>query len=111
MDNSYKELKSITDKYYTDGQMPPKGIFVDLLNRHGINLRNKDGVLQETTVSVPKSRKDALVLGVRYKKNDETFSEDLFLFQKGQSIQRGYKGRLEKILPEYTGTHREQPSA
>lgn len=110
MDTSYEEYKMITDKYYTDWQMPPIEVFIDLLNRHGINLRNKDGDLHEATFSVPKSISDALVLGMRYRKNDGSFSEDLFLFQKGQPIQSGYKGELERVVPEYAGTHKGNPN-
>lgn len=110
MDNSYQEFKAITDKYYTDWQMPPINVFVDLLDGYGIKLRNKDGQLREATFSVPKSVSDALFLGIRYQKKDETFSEDLFLFQKGKPIQRGYKGELEKIVPEYKETHKGSPN-
>ncbi len=110
MDNSYEEFKSITDKYYTDWQMPDIDVFVKLLNRHGIKLRDKDGALHEATFSVPKSMKDALVLGIRYQKKGGTFSEDLFLFRKGKPIQKGYRGELEKIVPEYKGTHKGKPN-
>ena len=110
MDNSYEEFKAITDQYYTDWQMPKIDVFVKLLDRYGIELRNKDGDLREVTFSVPKSKKEALVLGVRYQKKDGTFSEDLFLFQKGNPIQKGYRGELEKILPEYKGTHKGKPN-
>ena len=110
MDNSYAEFKTITDKYYTDWQMPNISVFVELLNRHGIQLRERDGELHEATFSVPKSMKDALVLGIRYQKKDGTFSEDLFLFCKGKQIQRGYRGELEKVISEYTGTHKGKPN-
>lgn len=110
MNEPYEELKAITDQYYTDWQMPKIGIFVDLLNKYGINLRDKDGVLHEITFSVPKSINNALVLGVRYQKKDGTFSEDLFLFQKGNDVQRGYKGKLERTVPEYRGTHKGKPN-
>lgn len=111
MDNSYEDFKAITDQYYTDWKMPPLQVFVDLLTKYGIQLRSKDGLLQEGTFSVPKTESDALVLGMRYKKNDDTFSEDLFLFRKNQPIKRGYKGAIEHILPEYKGTHKRTPTA
>ena len=110
MENSYEEFKAITDKYYTDWQMPEICIFVALLDRYGIKLRKKDGELQEVTFSVPKSMGGALVLGFRYQKKNETFSEDLFLFRKGKPIQRGYRGELEEIVPEYRGTHKGGPN-
>ena len=110
MENSYKEFKTITDKYYTDWQMPNICFFVELLDRYGIKLRKNDGNLHEATFSVPKSINDALVLGIRYQKKDGTFSEDLFLFRKGKPIQKGYKGELEKIIPEYEETHKGKPN-
>lgn len=110
MDNSYEEFKTITDKYYTDGQMPSIKVFIDLLNCYGIKLRQKDGELHETTFSVPKSSKNALVLGMRYIKKDGSYSEDLFLFEKNKSIQKGYKGKVEKTLPEYQNTHKGIPN-
>lgn len=109
-DTSYEEFKSITDKYYTDWQMPAINVFIELLDRGGIKLRNKDGILHEATFSVPKSIKDALVLGIRYEKKDSSFSEDHFLFRKGKPIKKGYKGELEKIIPEYKGTHKGRPN-
>jgi hypothetical protein len=110
MNNPYEEFKRITDKYYTNWQMPDIGVFIDLLDQYGIKLRQKDGELHEATFSVPKSRKDAIVLGMRYQKKDGTFSEDLFLFEKGKSIKNGYQGKLEKILPEYKDMHKGKPN-
>lgn len=110
MNNPYEEFKKITDDYYADWQMPSPEVFIDLLNRYGIKLRQKDGKLHEATFSVPKSRKAALFLGIRYRKRDGSFSEDLFLFEKGKPIKTGYKGKLERILPEYGGTHKGKPN-
>lgn len=108
--DSYEELKAITDKYYTDWQMPSVNVFTDLLARHGVRLRQKDGVLHEVTFSVPKSVQNGLVLGLRYRKRDGSFSEDPFLFQEGRGIKTGYRGSLEGMLPEYSGTHKRVPS-
>lgn len=111
MNDPYEQFKKITDKYYTDWNMPNINVFVELLNRYGIKLRQKDGELHEITFSKPESKEEALVLGVRYKKKDNSYSEDLFLFQQGEKIEKGYKGRLEKgIIPEYSGTHKELPN-
>ncbi len=106
MDNSYNELKSITDKYYTDGQMPPYYIFIELLKKYNINIRNKDGFLVECTFSIPKSKNNSIALGIRYQKIDGTPTEDLFLFQKNKQIKKYYNGRQELELPEYLGTHK-----
>lgn len=90
--------------------MPDIYIFVDLLKKYKIKLRKKDGKLHEVTFSIPKSKKNSIVLGFRYEKKDGSFSEDLFLFQEGKEIVQGYRGKLEKILPEYKGTHKKNPS-
>jgi hypothetical protein len=110
MDTSYQELKEITDQYYTDWQMPAIKTFIDLLNKHGVGLRNKDGDLHEATFSIPKSIPIGIVLGMRYKKIDESYSEDLYLFQPEKKVISGYRGELEKILPEYKNTHKLKPN-
>lgn len=110
MGSPYEDFKAITDQYYTDWKMPSIQVFIALLSKYGIKLRGKDGKLHEATFSVPKTEKDALVLGMRYKKNDDSYSEDLFLFRKNQPIQVGYRGAIEQVLPEYTGTHKRTPT-
>jgi hypothetical protein len=107
--DSYRDFKSITDKYYTDWIMPDFAVFEVLLNKYGVRLRNKDGDAKYATFSVPISKQDALVLGIRYTKIDGSWTEDLFLFELGKPIVAGYKGRLEKIIPEYKGTHKASP--
>ena len=81
---------------------------MDLLKEYGIKLRNKDGVFAYLTYSIPISKKDAIVLGLRYIKKDNTYTEDLFLFQKRSKIVKYYKGRGEEVMPEYKGTHKLQ---
>jgi hypothetical protein len=53
----------------------------------------------------------ALVLGLRYQKRDTTHTEDHFLFKQEADgiVVTPYYGRgLERVLPEYVGTHKEQ---
>lgn len=48
---------------------------------------------------------------MRYRKEDRTFTEDHFLCSdtlRGLQIDRFYRGRLEKVFPEYRGTHKLQ---
>jgi hypothetical protein len=94
----FQELKQITDNVYLHldrtGTIIPYGNAIkDLLLKHEIKLRNK-------------GKKKAIVVGLRYIKNDGSKTEDLFLFEEGKDIVAGYKGRLEKILPEYKGSHK-----
>jgi hypothetical protein len=107
----FQELKQITDNVYLHldrtGTIIPYGNAIkDLLLKHEIKLRNKDGKLNQINISIPKSKKKAIVVGLRYIKNDGSKTEDLFLFEEGKDIVAGYKGRLEKILPEYKGSHK-----
>lgn len=109
--DSFRELKKITDKYYSDWEPPRDENFVNLIEKYGIMVtKRKDGRLCQTTFSIPISV-SGIVLGFRYKKQDGSYSEDLFLFQNGKSIQCGYKGIFEKtILPEYNFTHKRVPT-
>lgn len=109
MDTSFQEFKAITDEYYKTGIMPEVRIFISLLSSHGIGLRQDDDSLHEITFSVPKSD-EGLILGVRYQKKNSSFSEDLFWFREGKPIHSGYRGNLEKILPEYKDTHKGAPN-
>lgn len=110
MDKSYLELKTITDKYYSDWKMPDCQIFINLLNKYGIKLRQKDGKFIEVNFSIPKIKKNSIVLGLRYQKKDSSYSEDLFVFQLDHKIVKGTKSDMEKILPEYKNTHKGNPN-
>lgn len=108
MNNAYGEFKSITDEYYRTGLMPDINVFIDLLRKYGYKLRQDDGDLNHATFSVPESKKDALVLGLRYLKKNGTWTEDHFLFHKDKAIAPHYRGKMERILSEYKGTHKKQ---
>ena len=109
-DTTYKALKIITDNVYKT--LRNTGIIIefgsnviDLLKINGIKLRQKDGKLSQVNISIPKT-KEGIAVGLRYIKKDGTKTEDLFLFQEGKPIVKGYKGDLEKTLPEYKGSHK-----
>lgn len=114
MDTSYEELKAITDHQYEVLEQTGKITLdfhqqiVDLLNKYGIKLRQKDGTNPKATFSIPTSRPDVFVIGIRYLKQDGTKTEDHFLFQKDQGIERCYGKKLENLLPEYKGSHKAQ---
>jgi len=110
MDTSYHTLKLKTDAYYS-GKIDQKIVFVTalrLLKKRGIKPRLKDGELIQLGISVPTSVPKAILLGLRYVKEDKTHTEDHFLFQEGRKIQSFYRNKLERILPEYTGAHKIQ---
>ncbi len=112
MDTSYDDLKIIMDHQYSvrekTGKPTPdfNELIVDLLFGHGIKLRQKDGTNPRVTFSISTSIANAFVVGVRYTKENGSKTEDLFLFRKNQPITKGYKGKLEQVLPEYKGTHK-----
>lgn len=108
MSDAYDELKEIMDGQYRTSQFAPVHVFINLLAKNGIKPRDKDGAPYEFTLSTALS-KIGMVIGLRYKKNDGSFSEDLFLFEPGQPVTSGYRGKLEKLLPEYRGTHKRNP--
>jgi hypothetical protein len=82
-----------------------------ILLQHNIRLRQDDGELVQINVSRPLSSELALVLGLRYQKRDETYTEDHFVFTQeadGVVVTPHYGRRLERVLPEYQGTHKAQ---
>jgi hypothetical protein len=110
MDRSFIELKTITDKIYRGEQIKWSLLILTLLDKYQITPRRDDGKLHSVQISIPKTAKNAIVVGLRYYKQDDTNSEDHFLFQDGQPIIKCYGNRLEKIFPEYKGTHKAQIS-
>ena len=83
-----------------------------LLQRHGIRLRHNDGELMQITFSVPTIAQSSLVLGLRYRNRDSSFTEDHFLCRRGVDThgldEPHYRRSLEQLLPEYRGTHKQQ---
>jgi hypothetical protein len=107
MHDPFEKLKAITDVVYS-GNPPPNfhEKIVNLLAEYGIKIRQDDGSDPKITISHPTSLPGGMVIGLRYVKKDGTKSEDLFVFQHGQSIKAFYKGSLEKLFPEYKGSHK-----
>lgn len=109
MDASFDELKAITDLVYRGNSQPDfHQQIVDLLVRHGINLRQDDGSDPKATISHPTSLSGSMVVGLRYTKDDGTKTEDHFLFQPREPIGKYYGKSLEKLLAEYKGAHKLQ---
>ena len=107
MDTSFEKLKTITDQVYAR-QIPADfhEQIIELLARHGIRIRQDDGSDPKVTISHPTSQPGSMVVGLRYTKDDGSKTEDLFLFYPGHAIQAYYKGRLQRIFPEYDGSHK-----
>lgn len=107
--DSYFELKDYTDSVYAGKNVFSGESVLNILLKYGIHIRNKDGILHRVNVSIPKSKRNNIVVGLRYRKNNGTHTEDHFLFEEEKPIQKYYKGKIEKVLFEYEGTHKAQP--
>lgn len=107
MDVSRLELISIIHSYHQNAESFGDST-IKLLEKYGFKLRQKDGVLYSIIISYPKTIQNSIVVGLRYVKKDGTYTEDHFLFTEDNPIKAFYKGSIEKILPEYKGTHKDQ---
>lgn len=114
MKTPFEQLKSVTDLYYSSPTKENKrAVFAMaflLLSAENIRPRNnKDNFHIDSTISIPKSKPECIVFGLRYKKLNHfsDYSEDHFIFEKSSlKIQKGKGKWLEKLLPEYKGTHK-----
>ena len=84
-----------------------------LLNRWGIKCREKDGQLLWTNLSVPTSIGETIAIGLRYRKQDQTLTEDIFELNRNnpEVVTPYYKGQYQTERPEYKGTHKFQGAA
>ena len=105
---SFNEIKKIADEVYSGRRAKWGQAAREILFKNGFKMRQRDGQLVETNFSIPKSKQNSFVLGLRYIKRDKTFTEDHFLFEKDKSIIYFRGKRLEYLLKEYTGTHKKQ---
>jgi hypothetical protein len=113
--NPYDVLKTYTDEYYSNqSKENGKAVFskaIELLQNQDTSLRPGTHKIVDKTFSIPASKKNCFVLGIRYKKPNGTYTEDHFLFEEGETeIKKGNgkKKWLEKLLPEYKGSHKLQ---
>lgn len=86
---------------------------INLLCEKNIRLRQDDGELIQINISIPTSIKNSFVIGLRYIKKDGTPTEDHCLIKKEiEETEKEivcYRGkRLEQLLTEYKGTHKQQ---
>ena len=103
--NSYLELRTITDAVYADslGKSEAFKQAYAVLSKYGIRLRDKDGTNPVMTLSPPDD--NTLVMGVRYVKVGGGNTEDHFLFSRDTDLYRCKGKELERILPQYKGSH------
>jgi hypothetical protein len=121
MEDSYIRIKSIFDR-----EVKQKGFmtmpntisfsvktsqfneFVQILGADNIKPRQKDELPRRATLSIPTSKECTLVLGLRYQKKDDTYTEDAYIIEPEKKIWYLNKGKIEKYMPEYKGTHKRQ---
>lgn len=110
----YLKLKRASDKFYKNqtsiNQSNVFKVAIQLLQDENIKLRPNAQLVQKN-FSIPQSITDCIVIGLRYQKEDMTFTEDHYLFEDGiDYIQKGNgkKKWLEKKLKEYSGAHKLQ---
>jgi hypothetical protein len=112
MNRAYKKLSEIWSQCSIQDNSALRNI-IELLRSNSISLRQKDGELVQINLSIPESIEHAYVIGLRYRKNDGTFTEDHFLCEKsGDGVSKTeiifHRGRaLEYKIPEYKGTHKQ----
>jgi hypothetical protein len=102
---SYYELRAITDAVY-GGKLEVGLAFQKtyaILVKYGIRLRDKDGQDPKMTISPPDD--NTLVVGIRYLKDSGRTTEDHFIFRRSIDLYRCKGKEINKILPQYTGSH------
>lgn len=103
---AFDELKVYTDKYYA-GSLPKENVFIEAyrqLSSRGVRLRQDDGKDPKMTISVPRVG-NVLIIGIRYKKDDGRSTEDHFIFRPDTNIYRCKGKELDRLYPEYKGSH------
>lgn len=105
MSDAYMTIESIWNRYFSGSAIDVPKEILDLLLRENIRIREKDGTLKQINISRPTSMPNSFVVGLRYMKKDGRPTEDHFLCRTGCPIEMHYGKRLEKVLPEYKGTH------
>ncbi len=103
---AFGELKVFTDDYYA-GKLQKEEVFNQAyhqLSSREIKLRQDDGKNPKMTISVPKIG-NVLVVGIRYKKDNGRNTEDHFIFKPNENIYRCKGKELDKLYPEYKGSH------
>lgn len=99
------ELREITDAVY-GGKLEERLAFEKtyaILHKYGVRLRNKDGKDPKMTISPPDD--NTLVVGIRYLKDGGRTTEDHFIFRRDMNLYKCKGKEINKILPQYTGSH------
>lgn len=113
----YKRSKNVTDKLYSGEVSAKHGVtqLIELLAENGIRLRSNDHSLLHMNFFFPDkseyrtNKKESVVLGLVYRKPDNTKTQDLFVVPLSGGIEQYYKEKdVVKKYPELKGMHKEK---
>lgn len=115
MNEAYSTLERLWNRHLISEAVDIEDEVLRLLSRQNTKIRQDDGKLKQINLSIPISIKNAYVIGLRYIKKDGTHTEDHYLCQrdaepstKSLELEPHTDRRLEYLLPEYRGTHKQQ---
>lgn len=115
MNKTYSELNRIWNAYISQEKKDFSDDVHNILTLQGIGLREDGSILKQITISTPTKETDSYVVGLRYLKKDNTYTEDQYFCPKNKparyldkEIKLYPKNKLEILLAEYKGTHKQQ---
>lgn len=115
MNKTYSELDRIWKAYISQEKKDFSGDVHNILSLQDIGLREDGSKLMQITISIPTKETDSYVVGLRYLKKDNTYTEDQYFCPQNKparyldkDIKLYPKNKLEILLPEYKGTHKQQ---
>jgi hypothetical protein len=102
MISKFDQVKSIHERAVETGDASVLREIPAMLNRWGIKCREKDGQLLWTNLSVPMSVGESITIGLRYRKKDQTPTEDIFELNRNnpEVVTSYYKGQYQTVRPE-----------
>lgn len=108
MESKYETIKNLHQRVSEFGKAELLKMVPNLLESWGIKSHVDDGVLSQINISNPEN--GILVIGLRYIKNNGTFTEDIFEVNSSNpnDIPKYYKGKYERERSEYKGTHKQK---
>jgi hypothetical protein len=94
MHSTYEELQVIYMRSIEMEGISPSDVSacVELLKKNGRKLRDKDGKPRRLTLSTPTSKEAVIVLGIRYEKRNNSFTEDTFYLKVMAELSSSIRG-------------------
>ena len=110
MTTKYEQVKNIHQRAVESHDANELRKIPSLLNDWGFKCREDDGKLLWTNLSLPTSVGETITIGLRYRKQDKTLTEDVFeLCEKDPNVVTPYyKGKYQILRSEYVNTHKQQ---